>query len=56
VKQIKRDQILDHKKQTFVDADDHAYKTYIEELNKRRESTPQTRGAMLTDLKGSQSQ
>ena len=60
VKQIKRDQILDHKKKTFVEADDTAYKTYIEEVNKRRESTPllQTRGAMMskTDLKVSQSQ
>jgi hypothetical protein len=39
-----------------VDADDHAYKTYIEELNKRRESTPQAMLSKATDLKGSQSQ
>jgi len=40
VKQSKRDQILDYKKKTFVEADDTAYKTYIDEVNKRRESTP----------------
>jgi hypothetical protein len=56
VKQTKRDQILDQKKQTFVDADDQAYKTYIDEVNKRRESTPllQTRGGGMmskTNLK-----
>lgn len=56
VKQTKRDQILDQKKQTFVDADDQAYKTYIDEVNKRRENTPllQTRGGGImskTDLK-----
>ena len=47
---------MDQKKQTFVDADDQAYKTYIDEVNKRRESTPllQTRGGGMmskTDLK-----
>lgn len=40
VKQSKRDQILHYKKKTFVEADDTAYKTYIDEVNKRRESTP----------------
>jgi hypothetical protein len=40
LKQSKRDQILDYKKKTFVETDDTAYKTYIDEVNKRRESTP----------------
>ncbi len=47
-----------------MESDDQAYKTYIDEVNKRRESTPvlQTRGGNMSsskqqpDLKVSQSQ